>query len=456
MWGMAAWGRAQRDVSNRTRGIVRAVTLSKWAGWIVFVLLLVAVAAWWMRRETIPASINLSTASRHGQYHRFAEVFAPLLAERTRSSVVLATSEGSGENVERLADGSTDLAIIQNGSVRMTDIAVIAPLYDDVIHVVVRRDAGVATFSDLLDMRVACGPDGSGMRITAEHVLDYYGIDTDPTAMDARFAALRTDESLDAAIVTTGYVNSELEAVLKDARFELIGIDDADALATRYPYYSTVEIPRGLYQGRGTAVPAIPVRTLATTAMLVAREDVSAPLVEEAVAALYEVFPRWNLAEPRSEWPSILTRTEARNWSSLPLHPAAQQYLEPEKGIGILADAMENMAHAKELLFALGAGLYFLWVRRRRLTEKRAKESLVAQRQRLQWFLNETVRIEESQIDIRDRAKLKSLLDEVTRVKIRAIDELTHEELKGDRVFSIFLMQCANLSRKILAKISMS
>ncbi len=54
----------------------------------------------------------------------------------------------------------------------------------------------------------------------------------------------------------------------------------------------------------------------------------------------------------------------------------------------------------------------------------------------------------------RDTAELRQFLDQVTRIKIRAIAELTHEELLGDRMFSIFLTQCSAVSRKIEAKLA--
>jgi hypothetical protein len=63
------------------------------------------------------------------------------------------------------------------------------------------------------------------------------------------------------------------------------------------------------------------------------------------------------------------------------------------------------------------------------------------------------MRVERAQMSIEDAAGLRTYLDEVTRIKLRALAELTHEDLRGDRLFSIFLMQCSALSRKIEAKL---
>ena len=134
------------------------------------------------------------------------------------------------------------------------------------------------------------------------------------------------------------------------------------------------------------------------------------------------------------------------------LHAAARAYHHPYKGLDVLAEFADAVAGIKELLFALGAGLYLLWNRRQRMREKDRRAKFDAQKDRLNALLEQTVKIEEAQIEAIDSHELKGYLDQVTHVKLRALRELTHEDLRGDRLFSIFLMQCENLSRKIQAK----
>ena len=68
-------------------------------------------------------------------------------------------------------------------------------------------------------------------------------------------------------------------------------------------------------------------------------------------------------------------------------------------------------------------------------------------------FLSQTLRIERAQMDATSVDQLHTFLDEVTEIKLQALNELTHEDLRGDRSFGIFLMQCANLISKIQLKI---
>ena len=54
-------------------------------------------------------------------------------------------------------------------------------------------------------------------------------------------------------------------------------------------------------------------------------------------------------------------KSEAAAWPRLRLHSEARKYFDPYAGIDLIASFMESIAAGKELLFALGAGLYLLW-----------------------------------------------------------------------------------------------
>lgn len=142
-----------------------------------------------------------------------------------------------------------------------------------------------------------------------------------------------------------------------------------------------------------------------------------------------------------------------RNWGPVSLHPAAHLFFNPHDEIGRLANIVESLAAIKELLFALVLVTYLLWQRWKRLQQKEHQVRLAAEKERLDRFLEKTFRIEESQMQTTDPAELKEFLDQVTRIKLDALMELTHEELRGDQSFQIFLIQCANLINKIQFKI---
>ena len=199
----------------------------------------------------------------------------------------------------------------------------------------------------------------------------------------------------------------------------------------------------------GPPVPAKPVPTVATAAFLAARDDVPDVLVTKTMLALYGGDMRFAI-------PTMMPLKEAAAWPLFPLHDASRRFYNPANLLGRLANFMASLTATKEMLFTFGAGLYLLWVRRQRRKEEREKIDFAKQKERLDYFLNETVRVEREQMASEDPRKLKDYLNEVTEIKLRALNELTDKTLRGDRLFSIFLMQCSNLTRNIQLKISLN
>ena len=76
---------------------------------------------------------------------------------------------------------------------------------------------------------------------------------------------------------------------------------------------------------------------------------------------------------------------------------------------------------------SLAAGIYLLWERWRRLKEKEEKAVLSDQKNHLDELLTSTVEIEARQIGVTDTEELREMLNEVTRIKLQALDELIHQ-----------------------------
>ena len=103
-------------------------------------------------------------------------------------------------------------------------------------------------------------------------------------------------------------------------------------------------------------------------------------------------------------------------------------------------------------LFVIGAGIYLLWIRWRRLQAKELELLVHRQKERLDQFLMETLRIEKEQTQTNNVEQLQEYLDNITRIKMQALQELTEEELRGNQEFSIFLDQCSHLISRIQFK----
>jgi TRAP transporter TAXI family solute receptor len=409
-------------------------------------VMVISLVAWYVTRDRLPREIVIATGPEGGLYYKLGLELGKAIEQRTGVPVRVDATEGSGENRQRLGRGSDarpDLAIVQAEFVASTQVDVVAPLYPELVHVVVRRESDVQTIHDLAGKSVALGSPGTGMRQTALEILDHYGVEEKSLTHTQDFftGVLGQEPPLDAAIVTAGYGNPDLQRVLEGDAFRLLPIVDSKALEMKKPFLQHAEIPRGLF-AEGPPIPSDRIPTMATPAVLVARKDAPKVLISTALAAIYE-------DDLALQFPTLIAPAEASSWVPFRMHAVSRSYYNPADRLGFLASVMESLAATKELLFALGAGAYLLWLRWRRLQRREGEDRIKKQKDHLDTLLEQTLKIEREQMRTSDPAKLREYLDAVTRIKLRALQEFTEEELRGDTAFSIFLMQCSSLISRL-------
>jgi len=410
---------------------------------IVFVanaVIVACVVLWYTSRETLPPEIRIATGKKGGLYDELAQEFAERLRQRTGRPVRVIETAGTEANIALLRAGKAELALTQRVASTPDDLAGVAPLFLEPLHLIARKGKGIRSTTDLAGKRVAMGLQGSTMRQSSQTLLHHHGI---PNVVDAEeyFGVLDTNPEVDAALVTTGWMNPTLEKLLRRGDLELIEIDDPDGLAMRHPWFTVATIPRGLYPGK-PPIPSAPVRTVAVTALLIGRKDAPDRLVRDSLAVLYET-------ELRSSFPAVLSAKAAKDYDAAVMHPSVAKYHDPSFALNRLSRTLEFVAKSKEALFAVIAFalLVWGWVRRRR--ERAVEAADQAQKKKLDDFIARTLTVELEQMEVADPEQLRPFLRRVTHIKQEALRELTSEKVRGDQLFAIFLSQCAALSEKI-------
>lgn len=428
-------------MSQITTGRVR-----KWFTLGVTLVLITSLIAWFLQRETVPREVRIATGVKQGLYHKVGSTLRDSLGQRIRSTIAVLETDGSEENFQLLINGKVDLAIVQGGSVPIEEASVITPLFREFVFVIVRKGTNIQSVWELAGRKVCLGRKGSGNRDAAISVLHHFGIDESDLdgANDLPFASLADDESMEAAIVTAGIEHPSLRQLMSTNQFDILPIRSAMAMQLIHPFVRNVEIPRGLF-AEHPAVPADPIPTIATTAYLVCRNDASSDLVQATLETIHEESLRLKV-------PTLIARADAPQWTATRMHPTAQRYFNPEDNIGAMVSVMESLVAMKELLFAIGAGIYLVVMRWRRLKEQELQSLIHRQKVHLDHFLMETLQIEKKQSLTNDRDRLQGYLDDVTSIKLQALQELTEEELRGNQEFSIFLDQCSHLISRIQLK----
>lgn len=411
-------------------------------------IVVVSLVTWWFTRDRLPDKVVLLTGGKQGQYYKLGmDVAASAqrsLDAETRFEVQ--ATHGSIENFELIKQPHMQLAIVQGGTVPIEQLATIAPLYLEIIHVIVRKDSDIQTIDDLEGRSIALGSAGSGARASALRVLQHFNVDVEGIKHNERYFKELIDEDspLEGAIVTAGIQHQDLNKVLKTKRFRLLPIETSPAMEMIDPYLRSFEIPTGLYD-QEPALPPTNVKTVVTPAYLVAKPETPARIVDATLVALYED----NL---RIEFPNLIPRHDAPNWVPTRLHPAARQYFHPADNLGLFQSIMESLLAVKEILVALAFGVYLCWQRWQNLLQREEQEQFSKQKEYLDTLLEKTLKIESALVDCSDSSELGRYLKEVTSVKIEALREFTDEELRGDNTFSIFLQQCDSLLHAIQLK----
>jgi eukaryotic-like serine/threonine-protein kinase len=292
------------------------------------VLILLAVLGIWsivnaIRAAILPGEIVIASGSEDGMYASVSKQFAENLRERTRHAVKVLPTAGSIENRQLLVTGKAHLGLLQASAVDIEQVTVIAPLYTEFGHVIVRKGSEIETIEDLKrsDLTIVVGTEGSGNRVSALKILDVFGVTHENSSFsELDFRMIKSNRALDVAIVVTGLDNDALRTLLETGEFRLLPIPSRPELFHGTGFHPetlrVADYPKALNASEE-------ISTVATAALLVVHEGERDVIVNAACEAL--VRDGW-IQKIRGHFSpesfSYLTK-------SLPMHPAAVRFLNP-------------------------------------------------------------------------------------------------------------------------------
>jgi len=278
--------------------------------------------------------LSLGTAGTGGIYYPIGGALASLLSvgDSLRQYTAEVTG-GSVENVNRLREGQIDMGFALGVSAYeafhggrdydhpFQELRIVAPLYANVLHVLVPRGSTATSLAEMAGARISVGAAGSGTEQVARQILEVYGLSYDD--VEVRYltfsessASLR-DGAIDAAIISVGYpAAAVLEATTTGgARLLPVEPERLRALQEKYPYYAAGEIPAGAYRGVTQPIP-----TVSMMNWVVARQGLEADVVERLLGIL-----RNDLAslEQVHEMAGQIDLASLEN-APIPLHTAAE------------------------------------------------------------------------------------------------------------------------------------
>lgn len=265
---------------------------------------LLVAGAFWLAFQFVepapPSRIVITTGSEQGAYFAFAKRYQESLARNGIKLEVLA-SKGSVENAERLSAPAgpggqrVDLALLQGGianSASLPGVQSYGRVFLEPLWLFHRLGGEVDHLAELAGKRVAIGPLGSGTRKLVETLLEANGI----TAATATLLALGSGaaaEALergeaDAAFFSLAPESPLVQKLMRDERFKLASLRQAEAYTRRFPYLTRIVLPEGAID-LVRNIPSRDIVMVAAQAALVGRADLHPALAWPLVEALGSV-----------------------------------------------------------------------------------------------------------------------------------------------------------------------
>ena len=195
---------------------------------------------------------RIGTGGTAGTYYPVGGMIANAVSQPGKLVVTAQASNGSLANVTGIAGGAVESGFSQadvaswaytgkgvfEGKPTVSGLRMIANLYPESVHIVVRKGSGFKSVADLKGKRVALDEPGSGTLVNARTILAAYGIkesDIKPEYIKPNQAGDKLkDGALDAFFFTGGSPAGAIaELASSGAGIELLAIDGPQADAIR-------------------------------------------------------------------------------------------------------------------------------------------------------------------------------------------------------------------------------
>jgi TRAP transporter TAXI family solute receptor len=283
---------------------------------------------------------RIGTGGTAGTYYPVGGMIANAVSQPGKIVATAQATNGSVANVNGVAGGALESGFSQSdvatwaytgtgvyeGKPKVTDLRMIANLYPESIHLVVKKGSGIKSVSDLKGKRVALDEPGSGTLVNARIVLAAYGVkesDIKPEYIKPNQAGDKLkDGALDAFFFVGGAPAGAIaELASSGTGIELVPLSgpQADALRRTNPYLAVDTIAAGTYKD----VPAV--QTMAMGAQWVTSAKADTETVYQITKALFGKAAQDTLAAGHAKG-KFITKENAVKGVGIPFHPGAEKF----------------------------------------------------------------------------------------------------------------------------------
>src|SRR5947207_595440 len=213
-------------------------------------------------------TLNIVTGGTGAVYIVYGAGLADLLNRKLGTAASAQSTTASVDNMKLIRDGKADMAftladtafdaVNGKGSFaapeKPADAKVLAVLYSNLTHLVVKEAGGISTVPDLKGKRVSMGSAGSGTEIIANRTLEAFGMDPAADISRERLGAQDSanalrDGKIDAFFFSGGLPVPAVLDLATGTKIKMLDLSDSiSKMATKYGnFYFPIKIPKTTY-----------------------------------------------------------------------------------------------------------------------------------------------------------------------------------------------------------------
>lgn len=287
---------------------------------------------------------TLGTASAGGTFNYIGSALANFISEKLEDIDVRAiTTGGSNVNIRLLSEGEIDLGLANSLSLYLaaqgeklwegkpqSNLRAITRTHAASIHYVIKKDAGIKTFEDLIGTRGNTDVVGGTPRLIHKDICTYAGVDENKMAQTnvgyKQAVDLFRDGHIDWFLASGSVPEANVTEIAFTRDIDLldVGGELRDKMLEAVPYYFPRTIPAGTYEGIDREV-----ETIDTVAAIWCDESMPDEIAYKIAKVIHD-----NIDEVRKLHVGLsdLSVENAAGGLGIPLHPGAEKYYQEVAG----------------------------------------------------------------------------------------------------------------------------
>ncbi len=316
-------------------------------------------------------TVRIAADQPGSDIHDLLEAVATLARQQDDDlEIELVATTDPAHNIKLLESGEVDFAAIPTDAVTRPSFALVANLYPDTYHMIVRADSGITSIHDLEGKPLAVPFYKTSAYRSFWFMIGHYGLNPErmrpfPMSRKKAILALRKGE-VDGLFLMLPPGDRHIRWLAETSHIRILPLNQAEAMTRRRPALRVVSIPAGLYAG----IPPLPksdMKSVAANRMLVTREDVDSEIVRVITSVLFENRRDLSIY---SKLAALISRPDMEKGTILPVHEGALAYYDRDQ-----PSFLQENAEVIGVLFSIAAVMFsgLMWLRRRWLERQKGR-----------------------------------------------------------------------------------